>query len=259
MGWKVLKSGTLWKLTDETLETELTEQWPKILFFLTGDAHRKPPFLWAVRKECSVLRNHFLTLMEQELLCAHVEEFPDKVTMNCVPDELRGLHTQNHIIGWELSIFRDLRSVMEQCDELRSKRELNPFEVLSDVVALDREINRVQALLHQIGNPEIFRKLNKFSFLYRQHYQRVSDKVIERNIAIEEKYRRFLSDYFLAAMEQRTAAHRYVAMNIVKNINQHPECTHLITIGDAHLLTNPVYNYINLGTMPGVVDPDKGM
>ena len=130
MVWEVLKPCTLWKLTDKTLETELTKQWPKIQFFLTGDAHRDPPFLWAVREECSILRNHFLTLMDQELLCAHVEKLSNEVTIRCVPGELSQLYAQNRIFGWEPDIFRDLRSVMQLCDDLRGRKEINPFEVI---------------------------------------------------------------------------------------------------------------------------------
>ena len=69
----------------------------------------------------------------------------------------------------------------------------------------------------------------------------------------------FLHEYHTAAMGLRTKVNKYIADNIQKIINQHQDCTHLITCGFAHITTNRLDQYITLPSgAEGVVDGHRG-
>ena len=72
---------------------------------------------------------------------------------------------------------------------------------------------------------------------------------------MESDYQRFTLDYHNKGMELRTTVNPHIGMNIERIINQHPDCTHIITCGDAHITQNPLYNYVPLPRRAlGVVD-----
>lgn len=255
MPWQVLPPGTLATLTDANLATILRGDAQIPRFFMTGDGHRSPPFAWTMR--CDTLKVHFLTLMTHELLCAHVEEYPKDVSLASVPVLLQLLYGQQRIFGWELPIYRDLQPIMEKCLELVGS-SLVPAEVIDDVVALDKEIVRMHALLWQIGNPNTLRDAMAQSLIFRQYYREVCKGKAPRNLGMEAHYRQFLLGYNNAAMDLRTGVNRFIGNNIQRIINQYPDCTHIITCGDAHITHDPLYQYVHLppGKL-GVVDASQ--
>ncbi len=223
-------------------------------FFMTGDGHRSPPFAWTMA--CDTLKLHFQNLMLTDQLCAHVEQQQSDVRPGSVPGPLQLLYQQQRIFGWELDIYKDLLKVMELCLDVASRVSYEaPPKVLNDVVAVDKEIIRVHALLWKIGNPIALRNAAAQSLNYRQYYENVCKAKAPRNLGTERLYSQFLMGYQNIAMGLRTTVNNYIGANIQRVINQFPNCTHLITCGDAHITYNPLAQYILLpqGAV-GIVD-----
>jgi hypothetical protein len=63
-------------------------------------------------------------------------------------------------------------------------------------------------------------------------------------------------DYRNAALDLRTTVNPYIGKNIQSVINQYPDCTHLITCGNAHITDSPLFQYVTTtpGSANGVVD-----
>ena len=208
-------------------------------------------------------------LIARQMLCAHVEEYAEQVKDTSVPTWLSVLFDQRRIFGWELTIYRDLGPIMDKCMELMAVvgagRDL-PASVIKDIVALDREMSRVQELLSQVGNPSTFQNVVAQSASYKRYFEGISRKsyyVIgqpkPRQPAIEQQYITFLLGYHTAAMSLRISANRYIGNSIQRVINKYPNCTHIITCGNAHITTDPLAQYITLPTgVEGVVDPHTG-
>jgi hypothetical protein len=251
MPWQNLANGALWGLSNATLTATLGNPLPR--FFMTGDGHRSPPFRWIAA--CDGLKVHFMTLMSQNMLCVHVEQHPDDVSEESVPPLLYPVVNPRRVFGWELAIYKDLLPIMTQCMQLASS-SLRPADVTDDVVALDREIIRVNALLWQIGNPLALQTAPAQSLAFRRYYEGVVRNGQQRQPATETQYGQFVLGYQNAAMGLRTAVNSYIGHNIQLIINQYPQCTHLITCGDAHITQNPLAQYVT--TLPagamGVVD-----
>ncbi len=253
MPWTVLPPNTLSNMTDDALDDMLHGDAPIPRFFLTGDGHGNPPFQWV--NACPAMTLYFQNLMFNNRLCAHVEQHQEDVTINSVPNQLQLLYGQNRIFGWELDIYRDLQPLMEMCLAIAAAPNLNPGIIANDVVELHREIVRVDALLWQIGNPAGLRNLVGQSFQFRGYFQGVASNGNPRNLATEGQYAAFVMNYFNIAMGLRTTVNNYIGQNIQNVINAHPNDTHIITCGDAHIFHNPLQNYINLPHgANGVVD-----
>ena len=205
------------------------------------------------------------------MLCAHVEEYAEQVKDTSVPSWLAVLYDQRRIFGWELAIYRDLGPVMEKCTELMpvvgSGGDLSASDIRA-IVALDKEMARVQGLLSQIGNPSAFQNVVSQSAGFRKYFEGIGKKSYvlvgkpnPRQPGIEKQYVAFLLSYHTAAMSLRiSGANRYIGNNIQQVIDQYPDCTHIITCGDAHITTDPLTQYITLPTgAEGVVDPATGL
>ncbi len=249
MAWTTLASGTLASMTARKIELQFSEGIPR--FFLTGDGHRNPPFKWI--ESCKELELHFLGLMAQGQLCVHVEEHPEAIRQSSIPLKLHPLLHSKRVFGWELDIYRVLRPVMEV-----SMGVVGQEKRLTDVVYLDKEWVRINALLWQIGGgSQTLRQAQSNSFKFRSYFQARS-KGAKKDLLKEAAYDRFLLDWNRAAMVLRTDANAYIARNIQKVINQYPDATHLITCGDAHISINPLQQYIRLPEdAPGIIDLTK--
>ncbi len=257
MPWTMLPIGTLQLLTDRSLASMLPGDTPLPQFVMSGDGHRHPPFAWTT--VCSAVKQHVMNLIVNERLCVHVEQHPEDVTVDSVEPFLAHLFQQRRIFGWELAIYRPLQSVMEQCMTLMSGTLFaGDSKVVNEVVALDRDILRTHDLLWQIGNPPTLRSAMQQSLEFRQYFQEASKKPAMRNVATEDRFRRFLQGYINAAMQLRTDANPFIGANIQCIIERYPTSTHLITCGNAHIITNPLYRYIAIPpNASGVIDASQ--
>ena len=249
MPWTLLADGTFKGLSEATIPAILGN--PLAKFYLSGDGHRKPPFQWAVRQ---AVQGHFLALMGQQRLCLHVEQLPEQVNKDSIPPLFAPLIQQQKVFGWELSMFRDLFPAMELCLDIVDK----PNPPLSWVVTLDREMLRINGLGWKVGNPPWMHAAVVLSTAYRQYWQIVNVKPAIRNKATDKEYQAFLLQYHNDAMQLRIVAHNFIGANITRVITQYPNDTHLITVGDAHITTNPVQQYINIDGQVGLVDSAQG-
>lgn len=251
MPWNQVATGTLSGLTDATVDKTFGTGIPQ--FFMTGDGHRSPPFGWTMR--CNRLKLHFLDLMANGRLCAHVELHQDQVKENSVPGELLPLFNQQKIFGWELAIYKDLQPLMEQSMTLAGDLAGRvPTEQVRSVVAFDRELVRVHALLHQVGNPPGLAAAMRQHEPYRTYYQGRANGQ-PQNLDTEQQYLQFLIQYHNTAMALRTGLNNYIGTNITRNINLHPNCTHIITCGDAHITRNNLTQYVLIpAAAQGVAD-----
>lgn len=112
--------------------------------------------------------------------------------------------------------------------------------------------------LGQIGNPpHLFGALQtcRAYIAYSGPFNRQFFKATTRNPAIELSYATMVNNFRIDAMAQRTGAHQYLGPMIRNRMLQYPDCTHLITVGNAHLINNPIQHHIPLppGEI-GVVD-----
>jgi len=224
---------------------------PPARFFLSGDGHRNPPFRWAVRP---AVRQHFLTLMATNSLCLHVEQLPEQVSADSIPVYFDPLILQQKVFGWELSMFRDLLPVMELCMTIAGDI---PDPSLGSVVALHREMIRIDGLGWKVGNPPWMHAAVGQSDTFKTYWQGVEAHA-PRVGATENAYLNFVLGYNTRAMALRCDANNFIAANISRVIALYPNDTHLITVGDAHITTNPVQQYINLGALQGLIDPSTG-
>jgi hypothetical protein len=246
MPWQALANGTLWGLTDATLAAALGNPLPR--FFMTGDGHRHPPFLWTAA--CPALKVHLQNLMLNKQLCVHVEQQPDEVSERSVPDFLMLLVSQRRVFGWELAIYKDLLPVMQECMRLAGGPSMAPSDIVNDVVHLDKDMIRLNALLWQIGNPPALQNIPAQSLRFRDYYEGVAHKGRARVPATELQYQQFLMSYYNAAMGLRTDVNSYIGRNIQTVISQFPNCTHLISCGDAHITHNNLSQFVTT-TPPG--------
>jgi hypothetical protein len=245
MPWRLLPNDTLPALTNATMNATFPGGISQ--FFMTGDGHGHPPFRWAL--QCPDLKVHILTLAAQGTLCAHVELHQDGVTEDSVPGELMGLYNQGHIFGWELPIYRDLQVVMDKCLDLVSRVGIDGAAVLApEVATLHQRMTSVDGNLGQIGNPVAPGGGLAQHNVFLQYFQGVAAGTQAQNAGTENQYRTFLLGYFNWAMGLRTSVgvHQAVAARIQNVINQYPNHTHIIACGDAHITTNPLYNYLPL-------------
>lgn len=248
MPWQVVPNGTLRALTNGTLATIFRGDAAIPRFFMTGDGHRHPPFEWI--NVCTDLRLHFQTLMASNLLCAHVETYQDAVNDNSVPVTLQPLVLQGMVFGWELEIYKYMLPLMEQSMRIATDDPINP----SDVMNFDRELARLHAMLWMIGNPAALRASLGAHEPYVTYYRKVA-KGAPRVRLTETNYQTFLIAYHNLTMGFRTTVNPYIGQNIQRSINLHPNATHLITCGAAHIPINPLQNFILLpGGATGIVD-----
>jgi hypothetical protein len=132
-----------------------------------------------------------------------------------------------------------------------------PNPALSDVVALHREMVRMTGLAWMVGNPPWIRNALAQSDTFLAYWKGRLDAGLPANAVTEHGYLAFLNQYNNACMALRCDANNFIAINIMNAMARFPNATHLITVGNAHLVTNPVQQYINIGLAPGLIDPSQ--
>ncbi len=253
MPWIVVPDGTLRGLTDQTVGDYLRGDAAMPRFFLTGDGHREPPFRWT--NSCPAVRMHFVTLLTNGQLCAHVELHQADVNYDSVPSYLSILRDQGKLFGWELSIYKDLMPPMELANELVANGPPdNMQQAAGEMVAFERMFIRVHSRLASIGNPPTMALVYQNAQTYKDYFFRVAHKGAARNMATEAAYYQFLRNFTRDSMALRTVVNPAIAANINARIQQFPNDTHLITCGDAHIRHNPLQNFIGIGGATGLVD-----
>ena len=253
MPWTLLPAGTFNGLSDATIDAVLGN--PRARYFISGDGHRTPPFAWAVRP---AVRPYFQELMAAGNLCLHVEQHQEDVTDQSIPALFDPVFVQQQVFGWELDMFKHLLPVMNLTMEIMGSL---PNPDLADVVTLHRHMIRMNDLAWKVGNPPwIFAALAQ-SDVFLAYWKRRLDINPGNRIpavgATEDAYLNFLNQYNNSCMALRCDANNFIAVNLMNAMARFPNATHLITVGNAHLVTNPVQQYINIGLNAGLIDPSQ--
>ena len=130
-------------------------------------------------------------------------------------------------------------------------------DMANRVAAFDRELVRLHAMLHAVGNPATLTTAMAQHQPFRTYYQGLAGG--QAAVAgMDDQYRIWLIAYHNAAMGLRTTVNNFIGDRINRNINLHPAKTHLITCGDAHILHNDLSLYVLIpATENGVVDPSN--
>ncbi len=83
-------------------------------------------------------------------------------------------------------------------------------------------------------------------------------KVDEFPVSSLGEYLIFLKDYQKAAIRLRCIANNDIGFNIQKKIDEFPDHMHFVSCGDAHIINNPLYQYVRppIGTF-GIADEKK--
>jgi hypothetical protein len=254
MPWNLVQAGTLNALTDQTLAAMMPGDTPVPRFFMTGDGHDHPPFAWT--DACGTLRAHFQTLILADRLCLHVEELQSAVDHTSVPERLMGLVDRQRVFGWELSVFGALAPAYETCNELEAHGNYQPTAVTyAMAVELDRAIVKAHPLLWELANPPALFNGRTISWQYREYSRRVLGGLVPRNLATEAQYAGMVHNYRQAVMVARITGNPTIGRKIQGVIDRFPDSTHLITCGDAHILHNPLQNFVRIPqNVTGIVD-----
>ncbi|MBV4459278.1 hypothetical protein KVG96_15090 [Pseudomonas sp. COR58] len=228
------------------------------MIFLTGDAHREPPFQWAAQ---GVWANFFEPLIEDNKIVCHVEQYPRAVTRDSVPPLFGPVFDHGKVFGWEHAVFPILENLM--------KNYYNNAHAFPNTIS----VGFLRGMLVDSGN------VAKMGFLLAEHQDIVtfakpyvvaktglagvfSSLPADKSLIPPKdglKFKDLYSAYVRAGMELRTGIHPHIAPAIQRLIDTYRDHIHLITCGDAHLLVNPLYQYLNppVGCF-GIVDPDQG-
>lgn len=253
MPWTLLPAGTFNGLSDATVDAVLGT--PRARYFISGDGHRTPPFAWAVRP---AVRPYFQELMAAGNLCLHVEQHQEDVTDQSIPALFDPVFVQQQVFGWELDMFKHLLPVMNLIMEIMGSM---PTPDLADVVTLHRHMIRMNDLAWKVGNPPwIFAALALSDGFLAYWKRRLDINPLNRIPAVgatEDGYLNFLNQYNNSCMALRCDANNFIAVNLMNAMARFPNATHLITVGNAHLVTNPVQQYINIGLNAGLIDPSQ--
>lgn len=281
MAWQRKNSGTLGTLTDDTLSSiHVSGEMPKV--FLTGDAHRQPPFQWI--ESCKKLKQHFQELIRQNQLWVYVEEFQDKIEFGHVPALLHPLIGTQRMVGWEPQVYWHIYKVMKVygqllpaiwAGELDGKDSNDLPKLIKRLDEVHLHICLAENLLGTIGRPTELMKataheehLNHYKYCHeaspKSFVQRWTTgwRVPPKPPKPAKLYSKFLKEYHDAGDSLRIseAVQRAIGVGIGKQITSHPGCTHLISCGEDHIVCRqPLQEFIKLpARVNGVVDSDKG-
>lgn len=246
-----VKPGLLTSGIDPTKELSLVaELFPDEftpMVYMTGDGHRKPPFLWATQ---GIWPEYFKEFMDINKLCCHVETFSDEVLLTSVPKLFAPVFQNQKVFGFEPDVFRTIKDILNFNWEMRSSISMGEDQSKSKIHYITKEMWRV----HNLGylkpqGLEAMRQWDKFRVIS-------FDPIPAKGLPL---FSDFLSSYNEAAMGLRTVVNDEIGANIMKKIKQFPDHVHLITCGDAHIFENPLYQYIQppLGCF-GIADEKQG-
>jgi hypothetical protein len=260
MAWVRVADGTLRSLTDNDVGPYLDQLQPP-RFFLTGDAHRNPPFEWT--KSCSTMKLHFFNLVQRGALCAHVEQYPEDVVSTSLPTNLRYIYEFGKVFGWELRIFALLQPSMEFVNLITfdyrekaiSNSRMDSKKAVQDIDQFIKLFDPANENLAEVGNPNCLKDIKAQLLLFRNYFKWVGWLGTPLNLATEYKFYQLLYNFGRDTMTLRTALNPYMAQNILQNIQKFPNDTHIITCGNNHILHNPLQNYLPLPNgAVGIVD-----
>ncbi|WP_146041284.1 hypothetical protein [Pseudomonas sp. MPR-ANC1] len=229
------------------------------MIFLTGDAHREPPFRWAAR---GVWANFFQPLIAANKIVCHVEQYPRAVSLQSVPPLFAPVFTNGKVFGWEHEVFPIIENLMKNYMNNANcfpsavsvgliKGVLGDSARVAEMGFLKAEYQAIVDFAKPfVGEKSAFEKFQAF----------VSSSSTVKPIPSTDgaKFKELYSTYYRAGMELRTGIHQHIAPRIQHLINTYSDHMHLITCGDAHLLVNPLYLYLQPPTgCFGIVDPDQ--
>ena len=282
MPWTILVNGAFKTLTPDIYRGAYHGAGgrPPAQFYLSGDAHRHPPFGWATT---AGVAEYFDGRLAQGALCFHVEQLQRDVSARSIPQRFNAALAQNRVFGWELPFYGTLNVLMEEILEVLGHDPILPETILR----LDREIGRVQGLSWNVDRPEFFRRAAAESMTYRNlltpplidgrtqrqpnlctvSFPPVTDRALRFAIDVtprghttwlkpsdQIRYKKFLKDYFNDLMDLRCKVNHLIGNSISQSIGRHPNATHLIAIGGRHISENPVQAFIRIGNSIGLVD-----
>jgi len=226
--------------------------------FMTGDGHRNPPFEWTNR---GVWTGFFDGIVADNKLCCHVEEYADAVSADAVPRHLQQVFMNRKVFGWEPECFKAVEQI------LKSVNSLLPFAMdkgetmaMSDIEALVKHLDAFR------NSPDAGRHLVDELTMARQFLllKAVKNVQVKSGAPVVAAARMLGFDALLQqckdiSMQLRTVMNDAIGRNIKAVIDRYPDHMHLITCGDAHVTTNPLYGYIEppIGTF-GIADEDHG-
>jgi hypothetical protein len=216
------------------------------MVFMTGDAHRTPPFQWTTRGAW----NHFFDdVIQANKICCHVELYADQVTVNAVPANLSAVFHNGKVFGWEPEVYKIIQGILESIIEILPQVHLGVAQSKATIRSLTSEMWRVHG--HGYLQPEGVNAMNFWDLARTSPVDPVP-------VASLPGFLAFLSGHNNTAMGLRTGIHNVVGATIQKKINQYPDHMHLITCGDAHILHNPLYRFIEppVGTF-GIADENS--
>ncbi|NYF22068.1 hypothetical protein HDC36_003544 [Xanthomonas sp. JAI131] len=226
--------------------------------FMTGDGHRNPPFEWTNR---GVWTGFFDGIMADNKLCCHVEVYADAVAADSVPRHLRPVFMNRKVFGWEPECFKAVEGI------LISVNALLPFAMDSKEVMAMSDIEALVGHIDAFRNsPDAGRHLVDEQTMARQFLSLKASRQVQlangkRVVATAGMlgFDKLLLQCNRISMQLRTVMNDVMGRNIQAVIDRHPDHMHLITCGDAHVTTNPLYGYIEppIGTF-GIADEDHG-
>jgi hypothetical protein len=254
------KKGLLTSGRDPTPELALAAaQFPDEyapMVFMTGDGHGHPPFQWAEQANWSRM---FEPCIAANLICCHVETYSDAVTVESVPKMFSDVFHNQKVFGWEPDVFRIIQSISETLNALRAHIQLKKSETVGGIGNVElhaSDIRSLSSMMWRVHDHGYLKAEGKVAMAYWDAARDIGKRMIRLNEL--PGYADFLTDYSRAGMQLRVVANDAIGANIQRKIQKFPDHMHLITCGNAHILHNPLYLYIQppLGTF-GIVDELK--
>jgi hypothetical protein len=249
-----VKQGLLTSVVDPTVEIATAadlfgdEYTPMI--YMTGDAHRTPPFQWTTRPQWAGL---FTQAVDSNVVCCHVETFEDEVRRTVLPDILRRVHQNGKVFATEPEVFRTLLQIMRAIMEVLPELAFNQPQSQATIRYLANAMWRVRDMGYMRGEADAMMAI------WDQVRSRTGvPKPDPVPVAATPTLLNLLRNYNQDAMQLRTGIHPVIGAMIQRRIVQYPDHIHLITCGDAHIIDNPLYNYIQppAGTF-GIADQNQ--
>lgn len=205
------------------------------MLFMTGDGHREPPFQWTTR---GLWGRFFTEVVQMNKVCCHVELFSDGVTINSVPNNLAQVYRNGKVFGWEPDIYRVILSIL---DDVLTMVGDDQFSFARNKAGIKDILGR----MNEVGNAGLLAQHAVMGASLYANFQlgtaNDDDALLDQTITA---FKAFLMQYQRDAMRLRTGINDLIGANIQAKIDQYPDHIHLITCGDAHITTNPLYNFI---------------
>jgi hypothetical protein len=213
---------------------------------VTGDGHAHPSFGW-IDKVQPLLRKHIADMAEHNVLCAHVEKLDKRVRQDDLPLALQSVHRNGKLFGWELSIFEHIEVLMEEILSLSADDTLSADDYRSSLRFFYKNLSLVLGFAKSIG---------KVDFIL--NWMRAFDMPVIQDLTPDQlKMRLIAFNNQLMGLRTDADVHRAIAHGIWAKMKQYKNHSHLISIGNAHLIHNNICKFIdvtNTGVVVGVVD-----